>query len=105
MLHLISLVTLTLAFTAPIQKRQEATTPIPPECPFVINAWNQMKNPTPALADGSNCCNIKGVFCVLNVGVTKILWHNQGLSGEIPPELGNLVNLKELYSSISSFTV
>ena len=101
MLQLISLLTMTLAFAAPIQKRLQATTAISNDCEIVINAWNQMK-PTDKwnTADGTpdGCCSYgKGVICDWYGRVTVIDWRWSKLSGQIPQELRNLKNLNELY--------
>ena len=42
-----------------------------------------------------DCCRMVGVECT-DSHVTEINWNIQGLSGTIPAELGNLVNLQKL---------
>ncbi len=61
--------------------------------------------------DATACCNtlvssngttttqtfgITGVTCNSTGIVTEINWHGRGLSGSIPPELGSLLNLRNL---------
>ena len=42
-----------------------------------------------------NCCNMPGVSC--DEGrIAALNWDNQGLSGSVPPEIGNLKNLRLL---------
>jgi hypothetical protein len=43
-----------------------------------------------------DCCRMVGVYCTPNGHVTELYWGNQSLSKFIPPEIGNLVNLKGL---------
>jgi hypothetical protein len=118
MLQLISLLTMTLAFASPIQKRLQATTAISSDCEIVINAWNQMSSVKWNATD--DCCMKPGVYCDSNGKVTGINWQNRKLpyftlfkplfyrdlknnqlSGEIPKELGNLMNLRRLYFNFS----
>jgi hypothetical protein len=43
------------------------------------------------------CCSMTGVTCTSSNKVRKIVWGSKGLSGSIPAEIGNLINLVELY--------
>ena len=42
-----------------------------------------------------NCCRMARITCLYGK-VIAIRWSYQGLNGKIPPEIGNLVNLKYL---------
>jgi hypothetical protein len=42
-----------------------------------------------------DCCRMDGVRCT-DGDVTSIYWEDQGLTGSLPEELGNLVNLRQL---------
>ena len=42
------------------------------------------------------CCKMHGVICNDDGRVTGINWSHHGLTGDIPPEIGKLVNLEEL---------
>jgi hypothetical protein len=48
------------------------------------------------LGSTTQTSGITGVTCTSTGQVTKISWPFAGLSGSIPPEIGNLVNLEGL---------
>lgn len=77
---------------------REICTETSPQCCWVVRAWQLMgKNTTvdPNITNG--CCSMAGVTCNADLGtVTKIIWRQMALSGPIPFELGNLINLNWL---------
>ena len=83
-----------------------------PECCWANLSWQKMGRITSAASTNATaCCNtlvssngtkitqtsgIPGVTCNSTGIVTEINWHGRGLSGSIPPELGNFTNLRNL---------
>lgn len=59
------------------------------DCYTVIKIWEDMGGLPVRNVD---CCLMKGVYCYYSK-VIKIDWINKQLSGQIPPEIGNLKNL------------
>jgi hypothetical protein len=67
-----------------------------------MTGQSPLADPTSATA----CCytlgsttqtsGILGVTCTSDGTVTKIYWSSKSLTGSIPPEIGNLVNLTNL---------
>ncbi len=47
--------------------------------------------------DENICCGVNGVRCSQDGRVLFIDWINKRLTGEIPPELGDLRDLEHLY--------
>ena len=47
----------------------------------------------------NDCCRMEGVICEGD-RVAGLFWAWKSMKGIIPPEIGNLVNLKRLYLSI-----
>jgi hypothetical protein len=43
-----------------------------------------------------NCCEMSGINCSEDGHVKSLFWYSRGLTGSIPKELGNLVNLEGL---------
>ena len=43
-----------------------------------------------------DCCEMEGVQCSQDGHITDINWNQQGLTGSISQEIGNLVNLQTL---------
>jgi hypothetical protein len=77
------------------------------DCCRVIYIWQKMGQKTTVDPTNSTACcyylgstnqtsGIPGVNCTSKGTVTKIDWSNKGLTGPIPPEIGNLVNIEEL---------
>jgi hypothetical protein len=72
------------------------------QCCWVRRLWESMKGVTFTNTGATACCKnlnfggITGVTCNSDGTVTEIKWNNQGLSGSIPPEIGNLVSLQIL---------
>jgi hypothetical protein len=77
------------------------------DCCRVTYIWQKMgKTTTVDPTSATACCyylgsktqssGIPGVNCTSKGTVTMINWNRQGLSGPIPPEIGNLVNLTNL---------
>ena len=54
--------------------------------------YEKMGGITTGIRDG---CSIPGVKCV-DSKVVEVNWSDRGLTGPIPPEIGNLYYLKEL---------
>ena len=83
-----------------------------PECCWAILSWQMMGRITSASSTNATaCCNtlvsstgtkttqtygIPGVTCNSTGIVTEINWYGYGLTSSIPPELGNLTNLRNL---------
>ena len=92
---------------SPAEAQAVTCTTSSPQCCWVVRIWTLMGKTT--LVDHTNataCCKtlgsttqtsgITGVTCTSTGQVTKISWPFAGLSGSIPPEIGNLVNLEGL---------
>jgi hypothetical protein len=45
------------------------------------------------------CCSMQGVACS-GSKVIEIDWNNKQLTGQIPPDIASLKNLKKLYETI-----
>jgi hypothetical protein len=43
-----------------------------------------------------DCCRMDGIHCSEDGHVIKISWNHQGLTGSLPQEVGNLLNLEWL---------
>lgn len=67
---------------------------IPPECAQVISIWLTAGGSPDAVLD--DCCQMIGVGC-FGSKVDSIFWDDKGLSGIIPPEIGDLINIRYLY--------
>jgi hypothetical protein len=79
-----------------------------PQCCKVVRSWQLMGKTTPSVdhTNATACCyylgstnqtlGIPGVTCSSTGQVTKIEWIAQGLTGPIPLEIGDLVNLQHL---------
>jgi hypothetical protein len=78
------------------------------QCKWVLSIWQKMGG-SDIIVDSSNsssCCyylgsttqssGITGVRCRTDGSVTEIIWRNIDLTGSIPFEIGNLVNLEKL---------
>jgi hypothetical protein len=76
------------------------------QCCWVRRFWESMKGVTFSNTGATACCyylgsttqtsGIPGVNCTTMgtvTTVTQLLWDNKGLTGTIPPEIGNFVNL------------
>jgi hypothetical protein len=97
MLPFIILSALTFTFAASVENRQQSTTP-PSDCRIVIHAWNQLKKSSMPI--DSDCCRMSGITCnPARSNVLKISWNAKDLAGPIPPALGNLSSLTQLYLS------
>ena len=53
------------------------------------------KSTSVSSADSTACCSMQGIACS-GSNVTQVVWYHQNLTGTIPAEIGNLVNLQEL---------
>ncbi len=63
------------------------------DCDWVIMIYQQMG------ADISNindCCSMDHIVCDEEFRVTQIVWDSTDLTGFLPTEIGNLINLKTL---------
>jgi hypothetical protein len=103
---------MTLAILISPTNAQTTCTSTSPECCWVVESWKKMGKITSASSTNATaCCNTllssngskitqtygtPGVTCTSIGNVTEINWHNQGLRGSIPPELGSLLNLRSL---------
>ena len=68
-----------------------------PQCCWVVRSWQLMgKTTTVSSTNATACCSMTGVTCDSSNKVRKIVWGSKGLSGSIPAEIGNLVNLTHL---------
>ena len=66
------------------------------DCETVVSLWTSFgKTTTVDPNDPTACCSMTGVTCD-GEKVTQLVWYSQGLSGSIPPEMWNLVNLQYL---------
>ncbi|XP_028550160.1 receptor-like protein 3 isoform X4 [Dendrobium catenatum] len=61
---------------------------------FLFNTW----------IPGTNCCNWEGVTCDEWSRVISLDLSNQGLDGEIPPQLGNLLQLETFDLSVNKLS-
>ena len=67
-----------------------------PQCCWVVRIWQLMGKSTSVSSTSSTaCCSMSGLTCSGSI-VYSIDWELQSLSGSIPPEIGNLVNLETL---------
>jgi hypothetical protein len=62
---------------------------------YLWKFWGKTLLGTVDRYDPTACCTMAGVTCN-GPSVTDINWSSELLSGPIPPEIGNLVNLKRL---------
>jgi len=70
-----------------------------PQCCWVVRIWQLMGKSTSVSSTSSTaCCSMSGLTCSGSI-VYSIDWELQSLSGSIPPEIGNLVNLETLFLS------
>jgi hypothetical protein len=80
---------------------------MPNDCATVYDLWRIWGKPTAIdRNDLTACCGnigsttqfsgVPGVVCNADGEVIKMDWSSQSLSGSIPPEIGNLVNLQKL---------
>jgi len=78
-----------------------------PQCCWVVRIWQLMgKTTSVSITNATACCyalgsttqtlGIPGVTCTSDGTVTKIYWSSKVLTGSIPPEIGNLMNLTNL---------
>jgi len=84
---------------SPAQAQTSSTTcTSSPGCCWVVESWKKMGQITSASSTNATACctGIPGVTCTSTGIVTEINWHGRGLRGSIPPELGNLSNLRNL---------
>ena len=66
------------------------------DCETVVSLWTSFgKTTTVDPNDPTACCSMEGVICD-GEKVTYIDWTFQSLSGSIPTDIGNLVNLEYL---------
>jgi len=70
-----------------------------PDCTLVAAAWKLMgrSENLDKSYDSKFCCGQYGITCDDNGKVTAIKWTSQDLIGHIPPTLGYLTELKQLY--------
>jgi len=79
-----------------------------PQCCWARRIRELMgKNTSVSVTSKTACCfllgdkvqtsGIDGVYCDKNGLVDTLRWNGHGLTGSIPPEIGNLTNLKEVY--------
>jgi hypothetical protein len=67
-----------------------------PQCCWVKRSWQLMGKTTAVDHTSSTaCCSMGGVSCSDSI-VTQIAWNGRGLTGSIPPDIGNLTNLTYL---------
>jgi hypothetical protein len=66
------------------------------QCCLVAQIYNQLSPIEVYVESPTSCCNKGGVSCNEDGKVTKIDWGGQSLTGSLPSEIGNLVNLQEL---------
>ena len=64
------------------------------QCDWVRIIYEKMGGDVNSIPE--NCCQMDGVECSQDGHITGINWNQQGLTGSIPQEIGNLVNLKKL---------
>ena len=84
-----------LVMISPAQAQADSCDSSSPQCCWVVRIWQLMgKTTTVDHTSATACCSMSGVTCTGSI-VTKIQWDNQNpkLTGSIPPEIGNLVNL------------
>jgi len=62
------------------------------DCSTVITIYRQMGG----YVSDPDCCKIPGVTCDESKNVISLGWKQHGLSGSIPQEIGNLINLEVL---------
>ena len=62
------------------------------DCDTVMIIYYQMGQWSPE----PDCCKIPGVICDNQKKVIELQWEEHGLTGPIPKEVGNLVNLHVL---------
>jgi hypothetical protein len=62
------------------------------DCSTVVSIYLQMGG----YISDADCCKIHGVTCDESRNVIKLEWIGQQLSGSIPKEIGNLMNLRIL---------
>jgi len=78
-----------------------------PQCCWVVRIWQLMGQTTSVSSTSSTACcyyigsktktsGIPGVSCTSTGNVTELNWWMTGLSGPIPADIGNLVNLNYL---------
>jgi hypothetical protein len=102
---------LTLAIVSMISPAEAAVTctSSSPQCCWVRRIWELLGRTTSVSSTSSTaCCSylgsttqtsaIPGVNCTSDGTVIQIVWTNRSpkLSGPLPPEIGNLVNLTHL---------
>jgi hypothetical protein len=98
---------LILAMISPAKAQAVTCGPISPQCCWVRRSWQLMgKTTTVDPTSATACCytlgttkqtsGMAGVTCTSAGTVTKIDWTNKGLTGSIPPEIGNLTDLNYL---------
>ena len=63
------------------------------QCDWVRIIYEKMGGDVNSIPE--NCCQMDGVSCK-DGHVKGILWIEQGLTGSIPQEIGNLVDLQQL---------
>jgi hypothetical protein len=89
---------LILAMISPAKAQAVTCDSSSPQCCTVVRSWQLMgKSTTVSSTNSTACCSpgIPGVTCSGST-ITQIDWFSKGLSGSIPPEIGNLVNLTYL---------
>jgi hypothetical protein len=98
---------LILAMISPAKAQAVTCDSSSPQCCWVRRIWELMGKTTSVSSTSATACcytlgstfqtsGIPGVTCNSDGTVTKINWYNKGLTGSIPPEIGNLVNLQLL---------
>jgi hypothetical protein len=92
---LISLIfLLILAIISPAKAQTATCGPTSPQCCTVVRIWQLMgKTTSVSSTSATACCSMSGVTCTSDGTVTQISWNRQGLTGSIPPEIGNLTSL------------
>jgi hypothetical protein len=94
------------AFTGELQQPQCTEGAINSQCCVVAKIWQKMANKLITGTTATSCCSIlgsatqsagiPGVNCSSEGNVRQIKWNDKYLSGEIPAEIGNLVDLERL---------
>jgi hypothetical protein len=87
---------LVIVMISPAKAQTKTCDSSSPQCCWVVRIWQLMGKRTSVLSTSSTgCCFMSGVTCSGSKVIT-IDWNNRNLTGSIPSDIENLVNLDGL---------